>query len=112
MFYRISMQICVHDVFVINILVLCVMILYHTMIPLSPLSSLIVASHQLFCQHGMHDTTFDTTIMASLIGKTMILNKNFKTSTIGTSTCSTMRTSVTVIGRGCPGLGLGRGQKT
>jgi hypothetical protein len=48
MFYSISMQMCVHDVLLLVFLVLRVMILYHIMIPLPPLSSLIVLPHQLF----------------------------------------------------------------
>jgi hypothetical protein len=48
MFYRISMQIGVHDVFAIEFLVLRAMIRYHIMIPLSSLTSLIGVPHQIF----------------------------------------------------------------
>jgi hypothetical protein len=50
----------------LHFLVLRVMILYHIMILVSSLSSLIDTPHQLFCMHGMHDTAYDTSIVASL----------------------------------------------
>jgi hypothetical protein len=48
-------------------IVIRVMIQYHIMILLSPLSSLIDAPRQVFCQHGMHDTIYNTPIVASLM---------------------------------------------
>jgi hypothetical protein len=48
MFYRISIQICGYNAFVIALSSLCAMILYHIMILVSSLSSLIDAPYQLF----------------------------------------------------------------
>jgi hypothetical protein len=42
--------------YLLDFLVLRVMILYHIMIPLSPLSLLIVAPYKNKFQHDMHDT--------------------------------------------------------
>jgi hypothetical protein len=50
----------------LHFLVLRVIIQYHIMIPLSSLFSLIDVPRQLFCMHGMHDTAYDTSIVASL----------------------------------------------
>jgi hypothetical protein len=47
----------------VNFLVLCVMIQYQIMVPLSPLSSLIIVSHQNFCSGGMHDTSYEVMIL-------------------------------------------------
>jgi hypothetical protein len=51
----------------VDFLVLYVMILYYIIITLSLLSSLIVTPRSDFCQHGMHDTSYDTLIMTSLM---------------------------------------------
>jgi hypothetical protein len=66
-FCKISMQICVHNVFAIRFLVLRAMILYHIMISHSPLFLLI------FCISGflriwhMHAYSYDTLFVAHLI---------------------------------------------
>jgi hypothetical protein len=65
-----------------DFLVLCVMIPYHIMIPLLPLSLLVVTSHQIFANM---DTSYDILIVTSLtpnlLGylRTKVLLNNTKT---------------------------------
>jgi hypothetical protein len=62
MVYRISSKLGDMMYLTLNFLVLCTMIQYHTLT-----SHLINWCDTLdFCQHSMHDTTYDTFIMASL----------------------------------------------
>jgi hypothetical protein len=56
----------------VDFLVLRVVIWYNIMIPLSPLSLIIIAPHQIFANFGMDDTSHDTFIVTSLFPK--ILN--------------------------------------
>jgi hypothetical protein len=58
----------------LDILVLRVMILYHIMIPLSPL---FINCHAIldFCRHGMHNISYDTFIVTSRICMLHILIK-------------------------------------
>jgi hypothetical protein len=51
----------------VDFLVLRVMIWYNIMIPLSPLSLIIIAPHQIFANFGMDDTSYDTFLVTSLI---------------------------------------------
>jgi hypothetical protein len=51
----------------LHFLVSRAMIVYHIMILVLSLLLLIDASHQLFCMHRMYDTTYDTSIVTSLM---------------------------------------------
>jgi hypothetical protein len=66
MFYRISIQISVHDVFAIKFTSFTCYdtVSYYDTTPISHVINWCVTSD--FCQHGMHDTTYDTHIGASL----------------------------------------------